>query len=163
MTDVKKQWEQREGEPNEAYARFLVYRNLGVGRTLDAAYSVSNSVGIKRNKSERSGGQWHDDSAAWDWKDRSAAWDIEVLAEVGRGVVAKFVGAIDLSFGVIIQQLASGNIKPKSWSAVLGAITTLGAFIPQETVSEIRRLAKDVDNVPAIGHDATDKPVDNVS
>ncbi len=151
MAESKAIWEQQEGEPNEAYARFLVYRNLGVGRTLATAYqSATNS-----KKSLNISGTWTDDSAKWSWRERASAWDIEVLAEVGRGVVVKFVSALDLSFGAIIQQLASGKVKPKSWGQILSAITILGNFIPQETVAEIRRLAQDSDNVPAIGHGGT--------
>lgn len=147
MTDTKRIWEQQEGEPNEAYARFLVYRNLGVSRSLDAAHAIAT-----KSKKKQASGQWTDDSAKWNWVERASAWDIDVLAEVGRGVVVKFVSALNLSFDAMISQLASGKIKPRTWSQVLESITVLGNFIPQETVAEIRRLASDADNVPAIGH-----------
>jgi hypothetical protein len=44
-------WEQQPGEPDAAYVRFLVYRNLGPGRTLRlASATLTGRSATNRNK-----------------------------------------------------------------------------------------------------------------
>src|SRR4030067_400717 len=133
--EIRKQaWEQREGEQNEAYARFLVYRNLGVARSLDSAYCVA----LNRVKS-RASGQWVKECSKYEWVMRASAWDVYVLTEIGQQVVVRYVNALDLAFQRIIESLANRKIKPRSWGAIIDSITTLGGFIPQETVRTVRQ------------------------
>lgn len=47
----RKAWEQLPDEPDSAYARFLMYRNLGPARSIDAAFKTTAT---KRNKGARS-------------------------------------------------------------------------------------------------------------
>src|SRR5262249_28786381 len=47
-----KPWDQQPDEPDAAYSRFLMYRNLGPARTLDAAFANFLRAG---GKNERDG------------------------------------------------------------------------------------------------------------
>ena len=152
MDESTKPWDQQEGESNEAYSRFLVYRNMGALRSVDKAYQ-----NVLPN-AKRANGQWRDDCAKFEWVIRASAWDIYTLTEIGQRVVVRYVNALDLAFQRIIESLSDENRKPKSWDAIIESITILGGFIPQETVATIRQNNAG-DSVPAIGR-ATDKPSD---
>jgi hypothetical protein len=143
---AQKLWEQQPDESQEAYARFLIYRNLGVARSLNKAYQIVPG----RTGKEKANGQWHEDCVKYNWVARASAWDISILTEVGQSVVAKYINALDLAFLKIIESLNSEKMKPRTWGSVIESINILGEFIPQETVAEIRR-AQDADSVPAIG------------
>lgn len=140
-------WDQQPGEPTEAYARFLVYRNLGPARSLDAAYGAAAG---NRRKSQSTSGQWLADSSAYNWVDRSTRWDIHNLTTAGAGAVAKFVKIIDLVALRSLEALENGDIKPTDWAGLVNALDKLGAYIPAETVSQIRDTAGR-DGVAAIG------------
>lgn len=144
-------WEKRDDESNAAYARFLIYRNLGVGRSLDLAY---HSLVVSKRDKTRVSGQWQEDSSRYEWKARADAWDVYILTEVARGVVVKYVNALDKAFQRIIDSLSDAKMKPDNWGQVIGSLTTLGEFIPQETVATIRQ-NNEGDIVPSIGHPAT--------
>ena len=145
MGNEQKLWEQQKDEPNEAYTRFLVYRNLGVVRSLESAYNQA-SKSVKK----RVPGKWYEDSSKFSWVERATAWDIDTLTKVGQRVVVKYINALDLAFQRIIEALNNEKMKPRTWGSAIESINVLGEFIPQETVAEIRR-AQDADSVPAIG------------
>jgi hypothetical protein len=86
-------WDRLPGEPAAAYARFLVYRNLGPARTLERAYAAYAGVpeGTERPLVP---GRWRKDSAAWRWVERSREWDIVMLSQAGREAVAAFAAAV---------------------------------------------------------------------
>ncbi len=148
----RQQWEQLEGEPDAAYARFLVYRNLGPARSLDAAYQLVAGHAAKRRKTPRVSGQWQDDSVRFGWVERAAAWDIYTLTAVGMQAVIKWVNALDQAIEQTLIHLKAGTHKPRTWKETIDAVVALGNFIPAETVSEIRHIAES-DNPPAIGRD----------
>lgn len=78
-------WEQLEGEPNKDFVKFAIYRDLGVHRTLLAAYMVyrqqRGNVGLKPNFPGRSRPfkcapkDWTAAVKEWDWDARVAAFD----------------------------------------------------------------------------------------
>lgn len=135
MADEKRAWEQREGEPNEAYARFLVYRNLGVTRTLDRAYRAF--VGNRRKSSERSG-TWQENATRFNWSERASDWDIDYLVSSGRDAAIAFVNALEKLAVKSLSALEDDKMQPKDWKQVLEAVNIIGSFIPAETVEAIR-------------------------
>lgn len=143
----RKPWDRMDDESSAAYARFLVYRNLGPSRSVDKAYK---SIAPKRVKSRRASGQWDSDSAQYNWEERAHAWDIENLTEVGQRVVVKFVDVLELAAQQLLESILSGRIKPKTWAEVTQAINVLGNFVPAETVQKIRDIANS-DGVPPVG------------
>jgi hypothetical protein len=67
-------WERRPDEPARWYERFLLYRNLGPGRTLAAAYALA--VRQEGLATPRLPARWSQIAATWQWETRSAAWDV---------------------------------------------------------------------------------------
>ncbi len=65
-------WTRRPGETATAYAAFCVYRDLGPGRSLDAAYAQAK--GLQKGDKRASGNfqRWRRDHA---WKNRAEAYD----------------------------------------------------------------------------------------
>lgn len=63
-----KAWERRERESERAYRAFLVYRDLGLARSLAGVREQSGDRPIPLRTIER----W---SARWAWPRRAAAWD----------------------------------------------------------------------------------------
>lgn len=145
-------WERQEDESDAAYTRFLIYRNLGPSRSLDAAYRASLGDAAKRRKPPRVSGQWQDDSAQFHWPERAAAWDIYTLTAVGMQAVVKWVNALDQAIEQTLIHLKASTRKPRTWKEMIDAVVALGNFIPSETVAEIRHIAES-DNPPAIGRD----------
>lgn len=130
MAGRKQPWDRQRGEPQNAYVRFLIYRNLGPGRTLAtayAAYLVGQGV-TERNGSQQASGQWAEDSARWDWPHRAASWDISSLADAGREVVAAYIA--------VLAQWAAGllqtDLKPETYAEWLEGAKTLSEYVPQE-------------------------------
>jgi hypothetical protein len=139
----RKPWDKLPEEPDEAYARFLVFRNLGVGRTIDAAYATIRTSAANRAKSRkgkksaksttRASGQWFKDAATFHWAERAAAWDVEMLRVVVPETITAIFQAIDEFAKVTIETLRSGKVKPRTWVQAIGAITILAGFISPET------------------------------
>lgn len=149
MSDTsKKAWEQIEGEPNEAYARFLVYRNLGVARTVQQTRKLTAKNGEKGRS-----GTLERESVDFKWAERASAWDIEALEQVGRNVVVQFVSALEAMALKTLTALNNDSIKPGDWEQVLKAVNTLGSFIPAETVEAVRTYATE-HRISAIGTSA---------
>lgn len=143
-------WEQLEKETDSAYVRFLIYRNLGAGRSLDVAYQEFLKNAPKRPKASNVSGQWKEDSVKYEWARRANAWDIETLSQVGQSVVAKYITAIDKFAERILQSLENEKLRPKSWSRAVDDLVTLGNFIPTETVEAVQAIAAS-NRMPAIG------------
>ncbi len=147
-------WDQLEGEPDPAYAHFLVYRNLGPARSLDAAYATVASNRVKsRQRQNRPSGSWAKESAVYRWAERAAAWDIYTLTAVGMQAVVKWVNALDRAIEQTLIHLQTSKRKPRTWKEMIDAVVALGNFIPAETVAEIRTIADAADRPPPIGRD----------
>src|SRR5262249_5670477 len=79
---ANKPWDQRPDEPDPAFVRFLIYRDLGPGRSLIQAYLAflrlldGSTEGVERRSIP---GQWYRDSRQWEWVRRARAWDVEVF------------------------------------------------------------------------------------
>jgi hypothetical protein len=135
-------WDQQPGEPAEAYARFLIYRGLSVGRSMRMAYAAylatfPNAVtrvtnGVKRC---RAPGHWATDSARWRWVDRANAWDVHHLADTGREAVERFVGLLLVAGKKAAEALARPRCRPKTWKEALDAVDVLAKFVTPEVVN----------------------------
>lgn len=135
MADEQKTWEQLSDEPNEAYARFLIYRNLGASRSLDAAYLIAGPTATKRNKTQRANGQWTKDSAAYKWRDRASNWDSWQLVNVVPEATTTIFKLINQSAKVALEQLVSGNIKPTNFTELKEMVVILAGFISPEVIT----------------------------
>jgi hypothetical protein len=77
-------WDQQPGESDAAYRRFLRYRDLGMGRSIDAAYFSTRPPGAgagltAAGKRRRAPGQWMRECSRWRWRERASKWDIDHL------------------------------------------------------------------------------------
>ncbi len=151
MSEERRPWDQLEGESDAAYARFLIYRNLGPARSLNVAYLAANPKAIKGNKRQGSApGQWTRDSVQFNWPERASAWDVEILTETGRETVVGFIHALRLISTKALAALMKDSARPRSWKGALEAVILLGNFIPAETVQRLQADARER-RISAIG------------
>jgi hypothetical protein len=132
-------WDQRPGEPPEAYARFLCYRNLGPGRSLPLARKAHATVqaGTNRKEPEGAGGQWNDDSAEYDWVARATAWDIHTLREQGGELSRLWLAIMVTAARKAAETLADPDCRPSGFS---GALAVLDRLAPYMTPDVLRAL-----------------------
>jgi hypothetical protein len=81
-------WERQTNEPSRAYAAFLVFRNLGHGRSLSEAYKrwraeeegkpqgeIPRLLGAEKPDAIYPASNWRRWRERWKWDDRATAWD----------------------------------------------------------------------------------------
>lgn len=88
-TEVKKAWLRLPGEKPQAYAAFMVYRDMGKGRN---GRKVAQTIG----KNQTTVFQW---SKKHDWKNRAVAWDYRISDAKGEAAVRKAVSVIETETG----------------------------------------------------------------
>lgn len=67
-------WERQPGESPKAFQAFATYRDLGPGRTIDAAYCTAKGLPPGSRRAAR---RWFTWSVQHRWVERVAAWDAE--------------------------------------------------------------------------------------
>ena len=132
-------WDQLLDEPITAYRRFLVYRNLGPGRTLEKAYRATKG---NKGQQESPPGSWTRNTTQYNWVERATAWDIEQMSQYGTQAVINWVlSIVELSEQTLVE-IQSGRLKPRSFDQLLGALDVLGKFVTPETVEAAREFAR---------------------
>lgn len=126
-------WERRRGESKDSYARFLMYRNLGPSRSVEAAYKAA----AKSSKSQHVSGQWLADSSRWKWPDRAHDWDIDSLVQHGEETVLAFMEVMRVLARKVLARIE--KLDPADWSESLEAIKILSSFIPHEAIKQVNR------------------------
>lgn len=134
MNGERRTWEQQDGEPDNSFARFLAYRNMGPTRSIDKAFASYVENG---SVSWRSSGQWYVASSKWNWIARASAYDVHLLSEAGKLAAVAFVNAITAYARRLLEAISDGDIKPEKWADITGALETLAKFIPSETVKAL--------------------------
>lgn len=72
-------WERQPGEPEEWYARFLIYKDLGMSRNLHRAYKAERAdTPFPMPPTTGTPISWTHNSRQWHWKERAEAWDKEL-------------------------------------------------------------------------------------
>ena len=71
-------WARRKFESHKAYAAFLRYRDLGVGRSVHKAAPVPAGQLPKTGKTKYNH-WWRDWAAKWEWRVRAEAWDTHLF------------------------------------------------------------------------------------
>jgi hypothetical protein len=145
---LKQPWERRRGETETAYARFLLFRNLGPARTLDAAYRAylatpeiddgppDIEVG-KGDKRRRAPGSWQKEAAEQSWADRAAAWDVATLSDLGRATVVSFCSVLERICTRSLSAVVDNEIAPKSWHEILESLQIIGTMLPQGLIRDV--------------------------
>jgi hypothetical protein len=136
-TDERKPWDQLEGESNEAYARFLVYRNLGPTRSVLLAYAAlrPDAPESKKKQTRSASRIWWDNYRAFHWKDRAAAWDVAQLVYAVPEAAAAIFKLIGETAKACLAEVANGNIKPQSFAELREMVVILAGFISPEVIS----------------------------
>lgn len=119
-------WDQQPDEPPEAYARFLIYRNLGPARTLTAAERLHGGTG-KRKKTIA--GHWCDESARFGWVRRAVAWDVANLQAQGAQVAAIWADAIVSAIQKVHATLTDPKRKPRNFDSAMVALEKLAKYV----------------------------------
>jgi hypothetical protein len=73
-------WDRQEGETDDAYGRFLVYRNLGFVRRLDDAFEAILGRRTRRGRRQAYYALVLE-SARNRWYERAVAWDVSRIPE----------------------------------------------------------------------------------
>lgn len=138
-------WAQRPDESDEAYARFLLYRNLGPGRSLQLAYrtylkTFRNAVpdATKGNKKPQVPGHWGDDSARHKWGDRAAAWDIAQLERQGPELARLWAGILVAAATKAAQKLAEPGCQPKDFMQALAVVDRLAPYLTPDALKHLQ-------------------------
>lgn len=76
MSEEQEIWERREGE-DRWYARFLLFRDMGYGRSLLGAIHLEEAKKSKEKQSISPPGAWSVACKQWEWRKRAQAWDEE--------------------------------------------------------------------------------------
>lgn len=138
-------WDQQHGEPDEAYVRFLLFRNMGPTRTILAAWQLwVKARPAPRTKTKRktaaqthASGTWSDDAATWRWIERARAWDIATLRDVVPETATLIFSAIREMARITLEELTSGNLRPTTWEEVKDSAVVLSQFIAPETITAV--------------------------
>lgn len=134
MTDAPQSpWDQLPGEPPEAYARFLIYRNLGPARSLDAAYKIAN-VGKRRKSSERSG-TWQENATAHRWRERAARWDVAQLSVVVPEATGLIFQSIAEYAKIILEALQERKHTPRTWAELKDGLVVLSTLVSPDVIA----------------------------
>lgn len=91
-------WERQKGESAQAYEAFVIYRDLGLERSL-------SKVAQQLDKSRTLMGRWSGD---WNWVERCRAWDNAKDAEARRAALQKYkdMNARHVKIALQLQQKA---------------------------------------------------------
>ena len=85
MNTYREAWEQREDESPQAFAAFVRYRDMRVGRSINSAYLAATG---QQKSNKRASGRFTEWSQRYDWKKRAEAYD----AHLERLMRSKFEG-----------------------------------------------------------------------
>ncbi len=129
----RRPWDQLPNEPDESYKHFLIYRNMGPGRSLHAAYGQL-CIAKQREIKASIPGNWTSDSSRFRWVERCKAWDIFVLLEQGPAIAKDFLEAIRIYANNLIDSLRNDGAtnKPIGFESITKAIDTLGKLLTPE-------------------------------
>lgn len=81
MNEINSVWERLQGESNLWYSRFEVYRLLGPGRSIEAAFRVCATPPdeeervAKVREGPRASRHWRNAAEKYEWQVRAEAWD----------------------------------------------------------------------------------------
>lgn len=135
--DDRKPWDKLPNEPERAYVRFLAYRNLGPGRSIQSAIKASKG-------NEKRNGQWSRDSSMYDWQERATLYDIQVLApKLGNEVVLNWsIAAREIS-KTLVEEILSGKLRPRNFSEALELFNVLSNLVTPETLEAAKQSVRE--------------------
>ena len=138
-------WDRLPNETPPAYARFLMYRNLGPRRSLRRAYlhdlrvSDGYTGGVKRLHVP---GQWYADCAANFWVDRAAAWDVRNLTAYGARLAVLHTRAVTTIAEKNARHAAKLNPGDDGWTDLIASMKLVAEFLTPDIIRAIQERNK---------------------
>lgn len=120
-----------KGEPEAAYARFLVYRSMGPSRSLERAYQLATNS----KEPQQVSGQWTSDSTRWEWVRRANEWDIHNLLTQSERAATLYASAVERYAERVFDALASAEFK--DGDSLTRAIDLLAKIFPGEALAAL--------------------------
>src|SRR5688572_8587599 len=108
-------WDRLDDEPAGAFTRFLVYRNLGPARSIEAAHRLVAEAAKGGERRAKAPGAWQRAARRFRWRERAAAWDVHNLTNAGREAVAAFVAAVTEAAARTLRAMAGSDVRPQTW------------------------------------------------
>jgi hypothetical protein len=136
-------WERFRKEPEEAYARFLIYRGLGPLRSVVSAESVACG-----RKKKHASGNWTGEAAEWEWKRRATAWDISQLTLNGESLAFTFIGVIEKMAEQLAETVLGGKATPKSSRDVVEWLKALSPYLTPALIEKVRNRSVGSNDLP---------------
>lgn len=139
--DMAIPWKQQPTEPGSAYARFLLYRNLGPGRSHRKAYLLY----LQRFDGYRGGlkglnvpHSWRTESKKFGWVDRAIAWDVNVLQMQGAKIAALHTATVCRLAAKCAER--AKRVKPgdDDYGDFLNTVRAVGAFLSPELLRGVQ-------------------------
>lgn len=139
-------WDQREGEAPESYTRFLIFRNLGPGRTLLLAaieYRALRPTNAKKRHSTQRyvPGHWGDDAKKNEWHERAVAWDIAQLTKQGDELCRYWVGILVSAARKAAIKLTDPRCNPKDFAQCITVIEKLSPYLTPDVLKSLQPAA----------------------
>lgn len=125
MTTDNPIWNKQPGETKQSYRAFSIYRDMGVGRSLDKAYVLflseqrhdSTKTAPKKAATEAPR-HWSDWSSKFGWVERASAFDAHMDAELQ----AQFESELLVKRQQVIrQELADSELQMSKWHEMVNA------------------------------------------
>lgn len=133
-------WDRTPRESAEAYTRFLLYRNLGPGRSLrkaHRAYQRTRDPGAGGNEPLHLPGHWTAESAEHRWVERAALWDVRNIRAYGARLAVLHVQAMTK----VAEKNAryAGRLSPgdDGWADLVASLRLIAAVITPELVRDV--------------------------
>ena len=153
-----KSWEIQEGEPETAYAHFLAFLTLGVGRTIVRAYRATHPESTSTVVS----GVWRDESAKWRWRKRANEHDLSTFQEVFRETAAIY-GESLRHLGLKALEAVSSDrpeMRPVTWEQALDAFAIVRSIFSPDTLTVLSQGADTMGDPPPSAKTAAEQDLD---
>ncbi len=134
-------WDKLTAESDEAYARFLMYRNLGPTRSVRRCYyrylqEFDNFQGPPNGV--RPPYSWQMESQRQFWRERSVAWDVRNLSAYGQKIVALHSEAIAEIARKNLRAARRLKVGMKGWAELQTSLRTVAEYLTPELLKNVQ-------------------------
>lgn len=137
---MREPWDQLATETDESYSHFLIYRNLGVSRSMRLAYKRYLEMYDGYTGSHKTlhiPGNWRQDQTNHWWSERASSWDIRNLHTYGARLAVLHVQSITKIAEKCVRQSKKLNPGDKGWSDLLDSMAVVQSYLTPDVVRGI--------------------------
>src|SRR6266446_1081507 len=153
MTAKRQPWEQQDGEPGDSFARFEVYRCMGLSRSLRKAFRrwlTAENQATAGNGWQQFSGTWGRESARWEWVSRAEAWDAFFFGEQARQAVGLFAQALQEATRQLLKKVRKAP-DPATLTELFEAFHAIAALLPPDAIRDLLAEARKYRDDPSFG------------